>query len=218
MKIINKCTATLLDSMGDDLSVANAARVSFDKWKDELDGKDERLIAYLASHNHWTPFTHVQVKLRMETPIFVARQWFKHQVGVSRNEVSRRYVDVDPVFYIPDQFHSRPEGGIKQGSGGAYPGNDQMHRIATDRATVALENYREDISTGLSPEEARMFLPQNTATAWVETGSLAYFARACALRLDPHAQNATRQLGWAVAEAVKDIAPLSWAALMEKYL
>ena len=218
MKIINKCTAALLDSMGDDLSVANAARVSFDKWKDELDGKDERLIAYLASHNHWTPFTHVQVKLRMETPIFVARQWFKHQVGVSRNEGSRRYVDDEPVFYIPDEFHARPEGGIKQGSGSVHFHSQEMRGMAIDRSAEARTRYLSDIALGIAPEEARMFLPQNTVTAWVETGSLAYFARACALRLDAHAQNATRQLGWAVAEAVKDIAPLSWAALMEKYL
>lgn len=107
----------LVDSMGDDLRVANVARVSFAKWKEEFDDKDARLIDYLANHEHLSPFRHAAVQLRCKAPVFLARQLGKHQVGLSWNEVSRRYVDADIEFYVPDSWRSRPSDGIKQGSG-----------------------------------------------------------------------------------------------------
>ena len=214
MKIHNKSTATLLDSMGDDLRVANVARVSFNKWKSEMDPSDARLIHYLAKHHHWTPFSHVMVTLRIEAPIFIARQWFKSQMGVTRNEMSRRYVDDAPEFYIPDEFHARPEKGIKQGSGEVHDATSHMSVLALGLAYRNLGNYEGLIEGGLAPEEARMFLPQNTMTAWVETGSLAYYARVCKLRLDSHAQRGIQQLAAEVASIVENVAPVSWAALM----
>lgn len=214
MKIHNKSTATLLDSMGDDLRVANVARVSFNKWKDEFDGKDERLIGYLARNQHWTPFSHVMVTLRIEAPIFIARQWFKSQMGVTRNEMSRRYVDDAPEFYIPDEFHARPEKGIKQGSGEVFDATRIMSDLARCLSSRSLEDYEGLINSDLAPEEARMFLPQNTMTAWVETGSLAYYARVCKLRLDSHAQRGIQQLAAEVAGIVENVAPVSWVALM----
>lgn len=216
MKIHNACSVELIDSMGDDLRVANAARVSFDKWRDEFTKKDERLIAYLANHDHWTPFSQVVISIRFGAPIFTARQWFKGQVGVTRNEVSRRYVDTPPEFYIPDTFHARPSDGIKQGSGEKLNDNMQtwMTRTAHHYADQALERYNNMITDGIAPEEARIFLPQNTMTSWVETGSLAYYARTCRLRLDGHAQKAIQELAGQVSDIVADVAPVSWKFLM----
>ena len=216
MKIHNKCTATLLDSMGDDLRVVNAARVSFDKWQDEYKDRDDRLISYLASHAHWTPFSQVMATIRIDAPIFVARQWFKHQVGVTRNEMSRRYVDSEPEFYIPDVFHARPEGGIKQGAGEVHPDSSAFKVGAVSVSENALFDYQCRINNGMAPEEARMFLPQNTMTQWVETGSLAYYARVCKQRLDTHAQKAIQQLAAGVSDIIEPIAPRSWSALMEE--
>lgn len=214
MKIHNKCTATLIDSMGDDLRVANVARVSFNKWKSDMDPSDARLIHYLAKHQHWTPCSHVMATLRIEAPIFLARQWFKHQVGVTRNEMSRRYVDDAPEFYIPDEFHARPEKGIKQGSGGIHEDSHDIGNSLELGCKRSWGAYDALITDGLAPEEARMFLPQNTMTAWVETGSLAYYARVCKLRLDSHAQRGIQQLAAEVASIVENVAPISWFALM----
>ena len=218
MKIHNKCTATLIDSMGDDLRVVNAARVSFDKWSDEYKDRDDRLISYLARNGHWTPFSQVMATIRIDAPIFTARQWFRSQAGVTRNEMSRRYVDSDPEFYVPDVFHERPENGIKQGSGEVHEfsqdWNIHYHKVMEDH----LEDYADNIQSGMAPEEARMFLPQNTMTQWVETGSLAYFARVCKQRLDTHAQKAIQQLAAEVSDIIEPIAPRSWAALMEEEL
>lgn len=215
MKIHSKCTATLLDSMGDDLRVVNAARVSFDKWSEEYQERDDKLISYLARHGHWTPFSQVMATVRIEAPIFVARQWFKHQVGVTRNEMSRRYVDSDPEFYIPDVFHARPDGGLKQGSGDLHKWSDGFREGMFQNSEDAFSDYTHRISVGLAPEEARIMLPQNTMTQWVETGSLAYFARVCRQRLDTHAQKAIQQLATEVSDIIEPIAPRSWGALME---
>ena len=120
--------------MGDDKFIANVARVSFNKWNDgefttrEMmeKGSDEGLIEYLAKHNHWTPFGHPSITLRFEAPLPIRTQCFKHQVGFVPNEVSRRYVDEEPEVYIPESFRSRPDGGIKQGSGDIHPLSDQF--------------------------------------------------------------------------------------------
>ena len=209
--------------MGDDLRVVNAARVSFDKWSDEYKDRDDRLISYLARHGHWTPFGHVMITMRLQMPIFTARQWIKSDVGCIRNdngvenEVSRRYVDSEPEFYIPDVFHARPEGGIKQGSGDIHHWSGQYVHWAESGAEDALQNYQTLIAEGMAPEEARMFLPQNTMTTIVETGSLVYYARVCKLRLGHGAQGAITQLAQEVSDVVSTIAPKSWAALMESH-
>ena len=223
MKIHNKCTATLLDSMGDDLRVVNAARVSFDKWQDEYKDRDDKLISYLARHGHWTPFGHVMVTMRLQMPIFTARQWIKSDVGCIRNdngvenEVSRRYVDSDPEFYIPDVFHARPEGSLKQGCGEVHEASESLRYFAEyEHASRSLGHYQGMIEGGLAPEEARMFLPQNTMTTVIETGSLVYYARVCKLRLGHGAQSAITQLAQEVSDVVSVIAPKSWVALMEE--
>lgn len=221
MKTHNKCTATLLDSMGDDLRVVNAARVSFDKWQNEYKDRDDKLISYLARHGHWTPFGHVMITMRLQMPIFTARQWIKSDVGCIRNdngvesEVSRRYVDSEPEFYIPDVFHSRPEGSLKQGCGDVHEASENILVHAHEVSARAMGTYQGMIDSGIAPEESRMFLPQNTMTTIVETGSLVYYARVCKLRLGHGAQGAISQLAQEVSDVVSTIAPKSWAALME---
>ena len=219
-------SVTYVDHMGTDLTVCNAARVSFDKtseWEQEVyDGavkilspRDEKLINYLATHNHWTPFSHPQVTLRIKAPIFVARQWFKHMVGITRNETSRRYVDSEPEFYFPDVWRGRPAGSMKQGSDGEHPASGAWTIASAINVGQLYNLYNEMIADGVAPEQARMILPQNMMTEWIETASLAAVCRSCKLRLDPHAQLETREVAERIAEIVAPLFPVSWAALME---
>ena len=210
----------LVDHMGSDLSVVNAARVSMAKEHAEFDAMaDAKLIRYLAHHNHWTPFSHPQLSFRIKAPIFVARQWFKHMVGITRNETSRRYVDEEPEFYFPKEWRGRPEGSIKQGSSGVVElqkGIQAMLYNPPNMLTMlALQTYEGMLAEGVAPEQARMILPQNMMTEWIETASLAAVCRACKLRLDPHAQQETRDIAEQMAEVVAPLFPVSWSALME---
>jgi len=206
----------LLDSMGNDLTVVNAARVSMAKHHDELTTGDRKLLRYLAKHQHWTPFSQVTVQLRYQMPIFVARQWFKHQVGFTRNETSRRYVDTPPEFWRPVQWRSRAAS-VKQGSGGPLEG-PRLHEIESYYAkalSTAADMYEALLSCGVAPEQARAVLPQAMMTEFVETGSLAGYARVYRLRTDAHAQSEVRVYAREVGEIIKHIAPVSWAALTE---
>ena len=150
----------LIDVMGTDLSVVNAARVSFAKESNEFSDKDEKLIKYLAKHNHWSPFGHASLQFRIKAPIFVARQLVKHQVGLVWNEVSRRYVDDEPEFFIPDQWRSRPENS-KQGSGEEII----IYNIESTMQFVK-QTYQNLLKANVAPEMARMVLPQNMYTEW----------------------------------------------------
>jgi len=221
----------LIDHMGDDLRVVNAARVSLAKesdWeyvatgaygdlREKLSERDEKLVRYLARHKHWTPFAHCVVTLRLRMPIFVARQWFRHTVGFVRNEVSRRYVDEEPQFFLPQYWRERAKN-VKQGSGGIIPPERQMTAdIVTKRAyEEAKKAYDEMLKTGVAPEMARMVLPQATYTEFYETGSLAAYARLCSQRLDSHAQAEVRAFADAVSEIMRWLFPISWDALMEE--
>jgi len=232
--IVSSISVDLIDSMGSDLSVVNAARVSMAKesdWeisfaKDQkfgdhvLSDADTRLITYLAKHGHWTPFSHPQITFRIKAPIFVARQWFKHMVGFSRNEMSRRYVDSEPEFFFPEVWRGRPEGSIKQGSAGVVTtilsdeGVDICPTGMMENATrAALNAYTWAVEGGIAPEQARMILPQNMMTEWIETASLAALARACKLRMDSHAQPETGDVARLIDEEMRTLFPVSWAAL-----
>ena len=229
---VTQMNVDYVDHMGTDLSVVNAARVSFDKeseWgtverytyaddqfpdvEEVLKDKDVKLINYLAKHNHWSPFSHPQITLRIKAPIFVARQWFKHMVGITRNETSRRYVDEEPEFYFPEVWRGRPEGSIKQGSSGvASVPEGRVETVVEDCLVLYEYLIHHD---NVAPEQARMVLPQNMMTEWIETASLAAICRACKQRLDPHAQLETREIAERIAEIVAPLFPVSWAALME---
>lgn len=214
----------LIDSMGSDLTVVNAARVSFNKesnWENGEPGgdlplvlkeQDERLIYYLASHNHWTPFAHCFATFRIKAPTFVARQLVKHSVGLAWNEVSRRYVDTEPELYWPDQWRGRPENSIKQGSGDYVEVNDRFTKYV---AGLAKQNYQDLLENGVSPEYARMVLPLNTYTEWYWSGSLAAWSRVLNLRLKPDAQEQTRFVAQEIHKHLKELFPVSCEALIE---
>lgn len=214
---IAKMSAELIDKMGSDLSVVNAARVSFAKEHKELQDNDPKLINYLAVHKHWTPFAHCFLSFRIKAPIFVARQLVKHQVGLAWNEVSRRYVDDEPEFWFPEVWRSKPVN-AKQGSSGindmVTPGGDLVE-WAYSQTQEQLNLYNEMIGNDVAPEQARMILPQNTITEWIWSGSLAAFARVCKLRLDPHAQQETQEIARQIYDAVPAEFQYSWKALME---
>lgn len=229
MKIVNSPFVELLNYMGDDLAVVNAARVSFNKesnWlldDDDIDCislklEDEKLITYLAKHNHWSPFAHTSIQFRIKAPIFVARQLVKHQVGLVWNEVSRRYVNNEPEFYFPLEWRQKPEGSIKQGSSGIFDSLQPNYDLNISLQCLCLDSlnlYNQVIKDGLCPEQARMFLPLNTITEWIWTGSLLAFNRVCKLRLDTHAQKETQDVAKLISNKIQPLFPVSWEALMK---
>jgi len=203
----------LIDSMGSDLSVVNAARVSFGKRKTEMSVGDEKLIKYLAKHNHWSPFAHAQIQFRIKAPIFVARQLVKHQVGLVWNEISRRYVDTEPEFYEVDKWRGKPID-KKQGSGDTL---EDKHGICqwskTKIENAALESYKGLLGQGVAPEQARMILPQSMMTEWYWSGTLYAFARVCNLRCASDAQYETRIVANLINKECGILFPISWMEL-----
>ena len=203
-----------IDHMGSDVNVVNAARVSFAKEVKGFDiEKDTKLINYLAKHNHWSPLAHTSVSIRVKAPIFMARQFVKHQIGLVWNEESRRYIDDEPEFYKPVVWRSRPEN-AKQGSSNKVVDGEAYEWFEMP-VEVALEGYNKMLESGVAPEQARMVLPQNTLTNWIWTGSLVAFARVCKLRLDSHAQKEAQELAQLISDVVAPLYPVSWTALME---
>ena len=203
----------LLEVFGDDLTVVNAARVSFEKVSNELSQKDEKLISYLAMHNHSSPFFHPQARFRLKMPLFVAREWFRHQIGFARNEVSRRYVDSEPEFWVPTQLRKRDEN-KKQGSKSEqiqYNGHCLVHVRKNNEK--CLETYNYLLGHGVCPEQARAVLPQSMLTEFIETGSLAAYARLYNLRTDPSAQKEIREIAEQVGMLLAEKFPISWSAL-----
>ena len=213
---------TYIDHMGNDLSVVNAARVSFGK-RSELDcidlikgkfklkDKDAKLINYLAKYKHKSPFNHSFVTFHVKAPIFVARQLVKHEY-MPWNEISRRYVDDEPEFYIPDEWRGRSED-KKQGSDGVI--NDIRPSVANNMVEDCRQNYNYLLAKGVCPEQARMVLPQSTMTEWYWSGTLYAFAKMCQLRCAKDTQQESREVAMQVAEYMEKIFPVSWEALWE---
>ena len=228
VKITDKCQVDLINFMGDDLTVVNAARVSFDKassWdestsdfdgsiKKSLPERDAKLIRYLAKHGHYTPFTHGVITMRETVPQFVARQRFKHVVGFSYNEVSRRYVEDEPEFFIPDNWRGKAAN-KKQGSSDESVSLDVSMNFGSMKAFCknALRDYKTLLDCGVCPEQARMILPQNMMTSYYVTGSLSAWARAFNLRADPSAQKEIRDLSGMWDLIIRPLFPISWEAL-----
>lgn len=202
-----------IDTFGDDLTVVNAARVSFAKESTVMELRDEKLISYLAKHGHNSPFFHPQVRMRLKMPIFVAREWFRHTVGFARNEVSRRYVDDEPECWIPNTLRAR-DANKKQGSKDEPIANHEgVLKHFADFTTGALEFYNFLLKEGVAPEIARSVLPQSMYTEFVETASLSAYARLCSLRLDPQAQKEIREYAEVVSKMMEEKFPVSWKAL-----
>ena len=199
-----------IDHMGSDARVLNVARTSFNKWKEEdalLDEHELSLLEYLAtslpknqrhewkalaqSSKHWSPFAHCFLTVRCRVPLFLARQLSKHQVGLSWNEESRRYIDDEPTFYMPKELHYRPSN-AKQGSAGVHKDSKVITSEMRKITHVTLENYNRLIQFGVAPEEARMILPQNAMVNYIWSGSVMSMIRVLHQRLDSHAQLAAQ--------------------------
>ena len=206
----------LLDTFGDDLTVVNAARVSFAKESTVLEPRDAKLIKYLANHNHITPFFHPQIRLRLKMPIYVAREWFRHTIGFARNEVSRRYVDTKAECYTPTEGSLRErDTNMKQGSKPTPIENETEIRADIQSfQESAIAFYERLLASKVAPEIARGVLPQSMYTEFIETGSLSAYARLCGLRLDPHAQKEIQGFAQAVSDLLVSKFPVSWAALV----
>ena len=211
-------TVTLVDHMGSDLSVVNAARVSFAKVHKEFHEKDDsKLIRYLAKHDHWSPFGHSSLQFHIKAPVFVARQLVKHQVGLTWNEVSRRYVDMEPEFYTPDVWRGVAEN-KKQGSSEEEIDINPHGRVVDEYQTVlrsAKWTYEHLLDLGVCPEQARMVLPQSMMTEWYWSGTLYAFARVCNLRCKDDAQKETQDVGWNIDKHARELFPASWSALRD---
>ena len=237
IKVLDKGHVELMDHMGSDLTVCNAARVSFNKeseWgldfdaiarlkscpynKDDvrlLKEKDEKLIRYLAKHNHWTPFAHPQITLRVKAPVSIRTQFFKHKQGFVENEISRRYVSYEPEFYSPT-WRGKPTDGAKQGSEDFITEETRTNlydAIYRESYETALHVYNTLIEKGIAPEQARFVLPQGMYTEWYWTGSLAAFARFYKQRKDDHAQWEIREYANAVGKIIEPYFPVSWKHL-----
>ena len=236
--------ATYIDHMGNDLTIVNSARVSFGKKSDWiqrvysgepqlLPNKDIKLIYYLAKHNHKSPFNHVFTTFHVKAPIFVARQLQKHEY-MPWNEISRRYVDSEPEFYIPDNWREKSDD-KKQGSGTGFVNSlpqDDTEDYPDDKAYLAdywetdttryvqdnayfhaMCTYKDLIEANVCPEQARMVLPQSMMTEWYWSGSLYAFAKMCGLRLQDDAQYETRLVAEQIEDVMMKLYPVSWEAL-----
>ena len=202
----------LVDKMGSDLSVVNAARVSFAKKHEAFkEPSDTRLIQYLARHGHWTPFGHCTLSFHITAPIFVARQLVKHQVGLVWNEVSRRYVDGKPEYWMPEHWRKRAED-KKQGSSDEYvdwlSGEERTSTRVYHVSKLAVHTYETLIGAGVAPEQARMVLPQSTLTEWYWTGTLYAFSRVCNLRCKPDTQLETQTIANEIDENARTEFPV----------
>ena len=234
--ITHKIDVELLNVMGTDLDIVNAARASFDKQSDwdyieveepfnpvpikipVLKERDEKLIRYLAKNNHWTPFGQANAQFRFYVPIFVARQLMRHNVGVVWNERSRRYVSSNTEYYLPYIWRKKPEGSIKQGSGEQEFLTQELEQEVVELIHSADRLYEKLIDNDYAPELARIILPQNLMTSIVGNGTLYFWARFCKLRLDNNAQEEIRTVAESIDEALGEHFPCAWEALREFYI
>ena len=236
--VLDKGHVDYIDHMGSDITVVNAARVSFntrseyeldmegferiqvgngnkEKYKTEflqLSEKDEKLIRYLAAHNHWTPFGHPQITLRIKAPVSIRTQFFKHKQGFVENEISRRYVSTEPEFYTP-QWRGKPSKGAKQGSSDFIDVSSKSFNSSLEKCH---NTYNQLIKEGVAPEQARFILPQGMYTEWYWTGSLAAYARFYSLRSADYAQWEIREYADAVGQMISSLYPISWKYLTVK--
>ena len=235
--------ALYVDHMGSDLSVVKAAKVSFanddtvskfitDEDARRLNAEEalaaashpyttpkkirshEALIRYLATHDHWTPFAHTSITLRMSAPVPIRTQCFKHKVGFVENEESRRYISDRPVLFVPDVFRLAPDGDkVKQGSAGNHPQSEQWRTLYRDRCEDMIRLYEGMIADHVAPEQARLVLPQGVEVNWYWTGSLYAFANAWIKRTESHAQKEIQDLFIPIGEIMNQLFPVSWKAL-----
>tara|TARA_R110002012_G_C11652857_1_gene611538 strand:- start:798 stop:1478 length:681 start_codon:yes stop_codon:yes gene_type:complete len=215
-RVYTDSPVTFLDKMGSDDAVCDSARVSFDKqasgYSEESNAK---LLRYLAKHDHWSPFAHCSIKFRFKAPMFIARQFQKHVVGFAWNEVSRRYVDTPPTFFVPETWRQRPDN-MKQGSvsEGEVPVTGDVLSAYMHQMREHHRDYKSMTSQGICPEQVRMCMPQSMMTEWIWTGSLMAWARFVSLRGDSHAQKECWQYADKVHDFMDEYFPASSEALL----
>ncbi len=235
-KVLDKGHVDLVDHMGSDLMVCNAARVSFSKdteWEvdeeavkrlresgssyhkedvQKLGERDVKLLKYLAKHQHWTPFAHPQITLRVKAPVSIRTQMFKHKQGFVENEISRRYVSFEPEFYSPE-WRGKPTDGAKQGSDDFIEIKPEIQKTFDNMLEGCMRTYNDLLEAGVAPEQARFMLPQGMYTEWYWTGSLAAYARFYKQRIDTHAQYEVREYAKAIGVLISRLFPVSWKCL-----
>ena len=235
-KVLDKGHVDLVDHMGSDLMVCNAARVSFSKdteWEideeavarlresgssyhpedvQKLGERDAKLLKYLAKHQHWTPFAHPQITLRVKAPVSIRTQMFKHKQGFVENEISRRYVSFEPEFYSPE-WRGKPTDGAKQGSDDFIEIKPDIQKTFDNMLEGCMRTYNDLLGAGVAPEQARFMLPQGMYTEWYWTGSLAAYARFYKQRIDTHAQYEVREYAKAIGILISRLFPVSWECL-----
>lgn len=227
IKVLDHGFVELVDALGTDLTVVNAARVSFGKRKTELSDGDKKLIKYLAVHQHWSPFRHVQLQFHCKVPEFVARQWYKHVVGIAYseaptvdhawNEISLRYVDASEFeFYTPQGFRKQSEDN-KQASMDELvedPGETLLNRYR-NQCQSAFDLYEDMVLAGVAKEQARGVLPLNIYTEFYWTASLQAVVNFVKLRKHPGAQFEIREFADAIESLTNQVVPVSYGALMD---
>lgn len=195
--------AELLNYFGNDLMVANAARVSYGKTKDKFEDKDAKLLKFLVEHGHTSPFRHPQLQFRIECPIFVERQCFKHVVGLTANSISGRYVDFSDKYFVVNKLRKQSKSS-KQGSEGELDRPDLVEKMK-DLVSKSAELYRELCQAGVAKEQARIILPLSLETQFIWTGSLQAFVHFWKLRLKQDAQQEIRELAEEMLDLVRNI-------------
>jgi thymidylate synthase (FAD) len=221
MQVLDKGFVELKNSMGSDLTVVNSARVSYGGESSTLSEKDEKLIRYLAKNEHTSPFRHCFMTFHVKAPEFVARQWYKHIIGCNFslgdaashgwNEISGRYVEYEPDFYIPDQLRAQSKNS-KQASVESW--STPSPKIIKDTVDVCNRVYRDLLKAGVAKEQARLVLPFSTYTEFYWTASLQSVAHFCALRNHEHAQYEIKQYAEALELIAKHRFPESFNALI----
>ncbi len=209
----------LLWIVGDDLEVVNDARVSYDKFHSAWDEPADRYLnEFLAWHNHWTPFAGNAIKFKFTMPLFIAREWYRHEEGFVRNEVSRRYIKTPPQMYVPGSLRAAGSAtGNKQGSLGEHSDGQYWATKGYKQSLVALNLYDDMITAGIAPEQARIYLPQNMYTSFRETANLAAYARLCELRLNPAVMPETKAYAQAVFDILHEFFPVSLDTYAERW-
>jgi thymidylate synthase (FAD) len=206
---------TLLESSASDLDVVNAARVSYNTSHEELESGDAKLIGYLMKNRHGSPFEHTYFKFRVRLPVFVAREWIRHRIGNSFNEVSGRYTELDMGYYVPDRHHVRK----RVGKPGAYE-----YEVMHDPAVVALidsaahesfKAYEKLLESGVAPELARVVLPLNAYTEWIWTVNARSLMAFLSLRAEKHAQQEIQDYAYCIEQFFKQVMPYTYAAWNE---
>jgi thymidylate synthase (FAD) len=218
--VLDRGFVKLVDHMGSDLSVVNAARVSFGKRKDSFDAADAKLVTYLAEHDHTSPFRHTALTFHVKAPIFVFRQWMKHRIASEFNEISGRYVEFpEDEFFVPETFRRQAKVN-KQGSEGEVAGADgaQAREIFLAGCRNSVSQYKALLALGVCREQARCLLPLGLYSEVYWTVSLQAAAHFIRLRTDGHAQWEIQQYAHAVRQVVEGVFPVGLKALLHEAL